>query len=322
MIQNVGVMQKMGKYTNITIASTADPKHDGGYNKDKIVAQVVIGTPGRLLRWMREKQLECSKINCLVFDEADNMLGTDGHRVDSAKILKHLQMSARNWQVLLFSATFNDAVKSFATKVVPNANQIFLPAHELSLDVIKQHCVKVVSNDQKDMLLKEKIFPLCDKIGQTIIFVRTREGARRLHASMQRDGFKCTIIEGQMQHEDRDRVIKEFRNGLTKILIATDVLSRGLDVSTVTLVINYDMPVEYNNRNLPNFETYLHRIGRSGRFGKNGAAFNLLLGESETLIMDQTERHFQHMVPEVSLNDADAFEKILTAAGLMSPDES
>ena len=85
-IQNVGVMQRMGKYTNISIASTADPKYDG-YNKEQINGQVVIGTPGRLLRWMREKQLDCSKVNCLVFDEADNMLGTDGHRVDSTKIL-------------------------------------------------------------------------------------------------------------------------------------------------------------------------------------------------------------------------------------------
>ena len=91
-------------------------------------------------------------------------------------------MSAKAWQVLLFSATFNEAVKSFATKVVPNANQIFIPATELSLDVIKQHRVVVNSVDAKDVLLKEKIFPLCDKIGQTIIFVRTREGARRHHA--------------------------------------------------------------------------------------------------------------------------------------------
>ena len=125
-----------------------------------------------------------------------------------------------------------------------------------------------------------------------------------------------------MQNVDRDRVIKEFRDGQTKILIATDVLSRGLDVSTVTLVINYDMPVEYQNPSVPNFETYLHRIGRSGRFGKKGAAFNLLLGENERLVLDQIERHFEHMVPEVTLNDDDTFESILTAAGLMSPDES
>jgi ATP-dependent RNA helicase DDX19/DBP5 len=320
-VQNVSVMERMGKYTGITIASTADPKWDNT-NRSKIVDQAVIGTPGKILRWMRERQLACSDMKILVFDEADHMMATDGHRVDSTKILKHLSMNAKSWQVLLFSATFNEAVKSFATKVVPNANQIFIPAAQLSLDVIKQHRVVVGSVEAKDVLLKEKIFPLCDKIGQTIIFVRTREGARRLHASMNAAGYKCTVIEGQMEHSDRDRVVQEFRNGLTKILIATDVLSRGLDVSTVTLVINYDMPVDFHNPRSPNYETYLHRIGRSGRFGNKGAAFNLILGDSERAIMDQIELHFNHKVPEVQFNDDLTFEKVLEEAGLMSKEEA
>jgi len=320
-VQNVSVMERMGKYTGITIASTADPKWDNT-NRNKIVDQAVIGTPGKILRWMRERQLACNNMKILVFDEADHMMATDGHRVDSTKILKHLSMNAKSWQVLLFSATFNEAVKSFATKVVPNANQIFIPATELSLDVIKQHRVVVNSVEAKDVLLKEKIFPLCDKIGQTIIFVRTREGARRLHSSMNASGYKCTVIEGQMEHSDRDRVVKEFRDGLTKILIATDVLSRGLDVSTVTLVINYDMPVEYHNPRSPNYETYLHRIGRSGRFGKKGAAFNLILGDAERAICDQIELHFNHKIPEVAFNDDVTFEKVLEEAGLMSKEEA
>jgi ATP-dependent RNA helicase DDX19/DBP5 len=320
-VQNVSVMERMGKYTGVTIASTADPKWDNT-NRNKIVDQAVIGTPGKILRWMRERQLACNNMRILVFDEADHMMATDGHRVDSTKILKHLSMNAKAWQVLLFSATFNEAVKSFATKVVPNANQIFIPATELSLDVIKQHRVAVNTVEAKDVLLKEKIFPLCDKIGQTIIFVRTREGARRLHASMNASGYKCTVIEGQMEHADRDRVVKEFRDGLTKILIATDVLSRGLDVSTVTLVINYDMPVEFHNPRSPNYETYLHRIGRSGRFGKKGAAFNLILGDSERAICDQIELHFNHKIPEVAFNDDVTFEKVLEDAGLMSKEEA
>lgn len=139
-VQNVSVMERMGKYTGVTIASTADPKWDNT-NRNKIVDQAVIGTPGKILRWMRERQLACNNMKILVFDEADHMMATDGHRVDSTKILKHLSMNAKSWQVLLFSATFNEAVKSFATKVVPNANQIFIPATELSLDVIKQHRV-------------------------------------------------------------------------------------------------------------------------------------------------------------------------------------
>ena len=134
--------------------------------------------------------------------------------------------------------------------------------------------------------------------------MRTREGARRLHASMQRDGFKCTAIEGQMQNEDRDRVIKEFRDGQTKILIATDVLSRGLDVSTVTLVINYDMPVEYQNPSIPNFETYLHRIGRSGRFGRKGVAINFVTQDDERLLQD-IQRFYQTVIEQLPNNVAD-----------------
>lgn len=330
-IQNVMVMEKMGKYANISIAYTADPRWTGASKREKIVDQVVIGTPGKVLAWMREKQLNCTHIKILVYDEADQMMDTDGHRVDSLKIMKHIKSSATKLpQVLLFSATFNERVKDFSSKVVPNANHIFLPAHELSLDVIKQYRVNVASTEAKEILLKvrrrtsctpralartscffvfffpfpfpfpssfsihadaasarlwllppygeEKIFPMCDKIGQTIIFLRTREGCKRLMRSMNEAGYKCTAIEGGMEHSDRDRVMREFRDGQTKILISTDIIARGLDVSTVTLVINYDMPVEHSKPRLPNFETYLHRIGRSGRFGKKGAAFNLLLG--------------------------------------------
>ena len=322
-IQNVMVMEKMGKYAKITIAYTADPRWvERSSRRDKVDAQVVIGTPGKMLGWMREKQLDCKGMKILVFDEADQMMDTDGHRVDSLKIMKHLKSSTKQMpQVLLFSATFNERVKDFSTKVVPNANQIFLPAHELSLDVIKQHRVYVGSTEAKEILLKEKIFPCCDKIGQTIIFVRTREGCKRLMRTMNEAGYKCTAIEGGMEHSERDRVVKEFRDGLTKILISTDVLSRGLDVSTVTLVINYDMPVEHSNPRAPNFETYLHRIGRSGRFGKKGAAFNLLLGPDERAVMDKIADHFNHPVPEVEFNDDDAFEHVLEEAGLMSKEE-
>ena len=322
-IQNVNVMEKMGKYANISIAYTADPRWtERASRRDKIVDQVVIGTPGKVLGWMREKQLNCAGMKILVFDEADQMMDTDGHRVDSLKIMKHLKTSTKQMpQVLLFSATFSERVKDFSTKVVPNANQIFLPAHELSLDVIKQYRVNVTSTDAKEVLLKEKIFPLCDKIGQTIIFVRTREGCKRLMRAMNAAGYKCTAIEGGMDHADRDRVVKEFRDGLTKILISTDVLSRGLDVSTVTLVINYDMPVEHSNPRQPNFETYLHRIGRSGRFGKKGAAFNLLLGADEKAVLDSIADHFDHPVPEVKFEDDDAFEKVLEEAGLMSKED-
>jgi ATP-dependent RNA helicase DDX19/DBP5 len=131
--------------------------------------------------------------------------------------------------------------------------------------------------EDKTNLLRDMVLPNCENLGQTIIFVKTRKSAKDLSSELTRDGFTVTCIQGEMEHEDRDRVVREFRSGATKILIATDVLARGFDVSQVTLVVNYDIPVE-RNAPTPAYETYLHRIGRSGRFGRKGAAFNLTTG--------------------------------------------
>lgn len=118
-----------------------------------------------------------------------------------------------------------------------------------------------------------------------------------------------------MEKSARDRVVREFRDGTTKILISTDVLSRGFDVTQVTLVINLDVPVERDLRT-PAYETYLHRIGRSGRFGRKGAAFNLVTGASEAHVVDQIAAYFKHDIPEVPYNDEDEFAAVLRKAGL------
>ena len=114
------------------------------------------------------------------------------------------------------------------------------------------------------------------------------------------------------------QVVQEFRDGKTKILISTDILARGFDHSTISLVINFDMPVEHSSGK-PAFETYLHRIGRSGRFGRiMGAAFNLVCGASEARILDAIAEHFQHPIAAIPCNDEDAFEAVLREGGLCS----
>uniref|UniRef100_A0A7S0R1G1 Helicase C-terminal domain-containing protein n=1 Tax=Pyramimonas obovata TaxID=1411642 RepID=A0A7S0R1G1_9CHLO len=195
-----------------------------------------------------------------------------------------------------------------------------MEVHEdLSLDVIKQHFVECPRESDKEEVLKNRILPACDKLGQTIVFVKQRKAAKRLHMALHEAGWKCTSISGDMQFEERDRVIDEFRKGLTKILIATDVLSRGFDQSTVTLVVNYDMPVTRDGH--PAFETYLHRIGRSGRFGLKGAAFNLVWGAGDKRINDMISRHFDHHIKSVPYDSDDTFETVLQEAGLMSRDD-
>mmetsp|Transcript_68748 Transcript_68748/g.217422 ORF Transcript_68748/g.217422 Transcript_68748/m.217422 type:complete len:534 (+) Transcript_68748:149-1750(+) len=317
-VQNFDVLQKMGKFTTITSTWTGHPRFgDYSSRREKIVDQVVIGTPGTIKGWVSKKLLGLRGLRILVFDEADEMMKQDGFADDSLRIMRDIKKESPKCQVLLFSATFNDKTKRFCEKVVTNANQVFVEKEKLSLSVIKQYRVVCPTAEAKSQVLSKTIFPLCDKLGQTIIFVRTRDEARKLHTEMQADGHKCTSIQGDMQHEDRDRVIREFRAGSTKILIATDVLARGFDQNSVTLVVNYSVPVE-RDRRTPGFETYLHRIGRSGRFGRKGAAFNLVQeGYDDVRVLQEIENYFQHPIPDVQWDDEDQFETVLTEAGLM-----
>eukprot|EP00877_Chromochloris_zofingiensis_P006155 jgi/Chrzof1/1793/Cz10g21100.t1 len=313
-IQNLQVLQKMSKYTNITAVSTAD-WDPSGPRRNKIKEQVVIGTHGKMKNWFSNRLLDPDNVSILVFDEADEMLKADAFADDSVRMIKTIRKRSPNVQLLLFSATFNDKVKSFAQKIAPQANQVFVPKEELSLDVISQYNVRCPTVDAKTQVLKEMIFPNCEKLGQTIIFVKSKDKARQLHAAMEAEGYKCTSIQGDMEHTERDRVVKEFRSGTTKILISTDVLARGFDVSQVTLVVNYDIPMERNERT-PNYETYLHRIGRSGRFGRKGAAFNLIAGPQDAWLMQSVAEYFNKHIPDVPWDNEDAFIEVLRAAGL------
>eukprot|EP00245_Coleochaete_scutata_P011958 TRINITY_DN4539_c3_g1_i1.p1 TRINITY_DN4539_c3_g1~~TRINITY_DN4539_c3_g1_i1.p1 ORF type:complete len:583 (-),score=121.20 TRINITY_DN4539_c3_g1_i1:63-1811(-) len=318
-IQNVEVLTKMGKYTGITCASTTDDDRNySASRRGKLADQVVIGTPGTLKRWMtRDRILETRNIRILVFDEADHMLDQDGFQDDSVRIIREVNKSSRQLQILLFSATFSEKVKQFVTRTIPNANKVFVPKEELSLDVIKQYRVVCPSRDSKLEVLQERIFPIAEKLGQSIIFVKTRESARELHRRLDEAGHKCTSIQGGMEHSERDRVIREFRSGETKILISTDVLARGFDQAQVTLVVNYDIPVSAKYPHEPEYELYLHRIGRSGRFGRKGAAFNLVVyGDKDVMNLNKIEHHFNKQIPELAWDDDDAFETALKDAGL------
>jgi ATP-dependent RNA helicase DDX19/DBP5 len=268
----------------------------------------------------KDKALDTRHVKVLVFDEADQMLDQDGFQDDSLRLWRDINKSGGNCQVLLFSATFSDKVKSFAMKTIPKANYIFVEKEQLSLDVIRQYQIVCPTTASKIDVLKDRIFPAAEKLGQSIIFVRTRGAASELHKSLEEDGFKCTSIQGGLTHEERDRVIKEFRAGETKILIATDVLARGFDQAQVTLVVNYDFPVKNTTSRHayaePDYETYLHRIGRSGRFGRKGAAFNLLVTEEDKRNLRKIEQHFNRIIPEVAWNNIDDIEKVLQDAGL------
>ncbi|XVE61600.1 hypothetical protein DITRI_Ditri06bG0053300 [Diplodiscus trichospermus] len=321
-IQNLEVLRKMGKHTGIT-SDCAIPMDSTNYipinKRPPVTAQVVIGTPGTIKKWMSAKKLGVSYVKILVFDEADHMLAEDGFKDDSLRIMRDIERMSSHCQVLLFSATFSETVKNFVSKIVKrDHNQLFVKKEELSLESVKQYKVNVPDELSKVMVIKERIFEFGERLGQTIIFVRTRNSASMLHKSLVDLGYEVTTIQGALKQEDRDKIVKEFKDGLTQVLISTDLLARGFDQQQVNLVINYDLPVKHDNRTEPDCEVYLHRIGRAGRFGRKGAVFNLICGDIDRMIMSKIENHFGTKIAEVpDWRNEEDFKSALRSAGLL-----
>ncbi|KAJ0974136.1 hypothetical protein J5N97_016101 [Dioscorea zingiberensis] len=318
----------MGKYTGIT-STCAIPTDSANYvpmyKRPEVKEHVVIGTPGTIKKLMTAKKLRTRNIKILVFDEADHMLAEDGFKDDSQRIMKDIRRESGGFQVLLFSATFNETVKAFVSNVVRDGNQIFVKKEELTLEKVKQYKVQCYRDRERpDEGLKikviKKILLFGMKIGQTIIFVRTKESSRNLYKELSDEDYECTSIQGALNIEVRDKIIKEFKDGLTQVLITTDLLARGFDQEQVNLVINFDLPVVYESLKRgspePDCEVYLHRVGRTGRFGRNGAVFNLLGSREEEALLEMIERHFQHSIPKVDWEDDKNINKAIKDAGL------
>ncbi|XP_010504068.1 PREDICTED: DEAD-box ATP-dependent RNA helicase 38-like [Camelina sativa] len=318
--QNMDVLQRMGKFTGITAELAVPESTRGGPSAPRrgpVTAHVVIGTPGTLKRWMSFKRLGLNHLKILVFDEADHMLATDGFRDDSLKIMKDIGRVNPNFQVLLFSATFNETVKDFVARTVKDPNQLFVKREDLALDSVKQFKVLCPKEENKIEVIKDQIMELGD-IGQTIIFVKTKVSATKVHKALAEMGYDVTSVHGNMSEVDRDKVVKEFKDCLTQVLIATDVIARGFDQQRVNLVVNYNLPTKFETGE-PDYEVYLHRVGRAGRFGRKGAVFNLLLDVGcDKEVMEKIEKYFGANVKEIkSWNSEEEYKSALKEAGLL-----
>ncbi|XP_007102627.1 ATP-dependent RNA helicase DDX19A [Physeter macrocephalus] len=270
----------------------------------KISEHIVIGTPGTVLDWCSKlKFIDPKKIKVFVLDEADVMIATQGHQDQSIRIQR---MLPRNCQMLLFSATFEDSVWKFAQKVVPDPNIIKLKREEETLDTIKQYYVLCNSRD-------EKFQALCNiygaiTIAQAMIFCHTRKTASWLAAELSKEGHQVALLSGEMVVEQRAAVIERFREGKEKVLVTTNVCARGIDVEQVSVVINFDLPVDKDGN--PDNETYLHRIGRTGRFGKRGLAVNMVDSKHSMNILNRIQEHFKKKIERLDTDDLDEIEKI------------
>ncbi|CAH4033487.1 unnamed protein product [Pieris brassicae] len=270
----------------------------------KITDHILIGTPGKMLDWgLKFAMFDLTKIKVFVLDEADVMIDRQGHRDQCVRIHKCIPSTC---QMMFFSATYNSAVMEFAEIIVTNPIIIRLLREEESLDNIKQYFVKCKSPEDKYRAICN-IYGVIT-IGQAIIFCHTRKTASWLSEKMSRDGHSVAVLSGELTVEQRIAVLDRFRGGLEKVLITTNVLSRGIDIEQVTLVVNFDMPMDLNKK--ADCETYLHRIGRTGRFGKAGIAINLIESSQDMEICLDIEAHFGKKIKLLDIEDAEEIEKI------------
>lgn len=303
------VATQMGQFTRCTIALAA--REDAPRGGTRTEGQIIIGTPGTLLDLERRQLLDFSHICVFVLDEADVMLDKQGMGMQSIRVRKACPDAA---QSIFFSATFTEQVLEFAHRIAPNANQFTLKRDELSVDGIRQYYMDCLSFPHKFEMLSA-IYGLMT-VSQSIIFVATRATAEQVQAHMQAEGHRTSLLHGGQTVAERDEVIDQFRRGVTKVLIATNVLARGIDVLQVSLVINFDLPMTVERQ--PDPETYLHRIGRTGRFGRTGVAINFVHNRQAMEVLLAFERYFGRKIVYIPTESLEAIEAKLSSANATS----
>uniref|UniRef100_A0A673BUW5 RNA helicase n=1 Tax=Sphaeramia orbicularis TaxID=375764 RepID=A0A673BUW5_9TELE len=299
------VIEQMGKfYPEVKLAyAIRGNKLERG---KKLQEQIVIGTPGTVLDWCTKfKIIDPKKISVFVLDEADVMIATQGHHDQSIRIHR---MLSKDCQMLLFSATFEESVWKFAERVVPDPNIIRLKREEETLDTIKQFFV--VCREREDKFTALCNLYGCLTIAQAMVFCHTRKMAAWLSAELAKEGHQVALLSGEMTVEQRAAVIERFRSGKEKVLVTTNVCSRGIDVEQVSIVINFDLPMDMGGN--ADSETYLHRIGRTGRFGKRGFAVNLVDGQHSMDLLTQIEMHFKRKITKLDTENLEEMEKLLS----------
>ena len=289
--QIINVMTALSSHMNCIIHScVGGTQVSDDINILKNGVHVVVGCPGRTYDMIMRRALSLKEVKLFVIDEADEMLSR-GFKEQIYEIFKYLN---EDIQVALFSATMPLEVLDVTTKFMRDPKRILLNKDELTLEGIKQFYIAI----EKEIW---KLDTLCDlyetlTISQSIIYCNTRNKVEWLERQMTDRDFSVSIIHGNMTQEERNGIMKDFRNGESRVLITTDLLARGIDIQQVSLVINYDIP---SNR-----ENYIHRIGRSGRFGRKGVAINFVTNYDVRYMRD-IEQFYQTHINEMPMNIAD-----------------
>ena len=276
------VASSLGKFLNIKICKCIGGTDLNVTREQLKNSQIVIGTIGRINHMIKEKRLSLHSIKTIILDEADELLA-DGY---NEKLQNLFDKCSDGIQCCMISATFTPVIFYVAKKIMHDPVKILLKNSEVAVELISQFYVNVETEDLKfDTLLD--LYSLIST-SQAIIFCNTVEKVDWLKQKLVENNFEITCIHGKLTQKEREEVIKDFRDGKTRILLTTDLLSRGIDIPLVNLVINYDLPI--------NKETYIHRIGRCGRFDKKGVSITMVkMEEPVDMKMFNRFKHFYRL---------------------------
>jgi len=284
--QTERVAQAIGSYMNLKVLSaTGGNQIRADVSALKSGAQFIVGTPGRVFDLICRGELSVEHIQYVILDEADQML--EDLFADQIRSILNSKFPSST-RLALFSATMPKNVLEIAENYLNNPVRILLPPDEVTLEGIKQYYVQLDREDWKLPVLLDLYQQIT--VNQALIYVNKRQKAEWLAKQLSSHGFTLEFIHGEMEVAERKKRMEDFRSGMTRVLISTDLLARGIDVQQVSLVINYEMPIQREN--------YVHRIGRSGRYGKKGSAINLICGD-EMNAVKEIETHYSTTIMEL-----------------------
>jgi ATP-dependent RNA helicase RhlE len=271
-IQINEVFQLLGKYTDVkTLCITGGVEQAPQIVELKTGIDVLVATPGRMFDLIYQKHIKITKVKILVLDEADQMLDL-GFYKDIQDIKKFLP---KVHQTLFFSATINTEIKDLAYSLVRNAIRIQIsPKDRVSKNI--DHSLAYIEMDDKRFFLERMIKENAES--RILVFVRTQVRAERVLKAMERVGIKTLTMHGGKEQADRLEVMKAFKSGEVKVLIATDISARGIDIPNVEYVVNYDLPDQVEN--------YVHRVGRTGRGNQKGLAVSFCSQEEKAILSE------------------------------------
>lgn len=290
-IQIATVIRSIAKSTSVTAIEIV-----GGVDQDPQIkalkdrADIVIATPGRMFDLIAQGHLQIHRVETLVLDEADYMLDL-GFISDIRDLIYKLP---KRRQTLFFSATINEKIKKVAYSIVKqNAIRIQISPKDPVAKTI-EHFVMYVDMDHKRFFLERVVRENPDK--KVLVFVRTKIRADRVVAAMERVEVKCQSIHGDKTQDQRTAILDKFRSGKNKVLIATDITARGIDIPDVEIVVNYDLPEQPEN--------YVHRVGRTGRSKRKGYAYSFC-SDHEKPVLKKIQSFLQKDITEIKVNKAE-----------------